>query len=99
MEHKLIQLLVLCSLCLLAQAQEDDLVKSFIQPPDTAKPYAWWHWMNGNITKDGITADLEAMKRVGINGVQIFNVDEEIPAGQAPFMSPQWLELFHHAAT
>jgi hypothetical protein len=93
-----LSLLALCLLCLLARAQEDDLVKSFIRPPDSAKPHTWWHWMNGNITKDGITADLEAMKRVGISGAQIFNVDEEIPAGQAPFMSPQWLELFHHAA-
>ncbi|MEI8343149.1 MAG: glycosyl hydrolase, partial [Verrucomicrobiota bacterium] len=81
-------LLLSCGLCLLARAQEDDLAKSFTHPPDSAKPQTWWHWMNGNITKEGITADLEAMKRVGINGAQIFNVDEEIPAGPAPFMSP-----------
>jgi hypothetical protein len=83
----------------MARAQEDDLAQSFINPPDSAKPHTWWHWMNGNITKEGITADLEAMKHVGINGAQIFNVDEEIPAGPAPFMSPQWLDLFHYAAT
>ena len=92
-------LLLSCGLCLLARAQEDDLAKSFTHPPDSAKPQTWWHWMNGNITKEGITADLEAMKRVGINGAQIFNVDEEIPAGPAPFMSPLWLDLIQHAAT
>ena len=53
--------------------------------------------MNGNITKEGITADLESMRRVGINGVEIFNVSEQIPDGPAPFMSPQWLELFRFA--
>ena len=79
-------------------AQEDTLARSFIAPPDSAKPYTWWHWMNGNISKEGLTADLEAMKRVGISGAQIFNVDEEIPEGPAPFMSPQWLELFRYAA-
>ncbi len=98
MAIRLIRLMVLCSLCMLVRAQEDDLAKSFINPLDSAGPHTWWHWMNGNITKEGITADLEAMKRVGINGAQIFNVDEEIPAGPAPFMSPQWLELVRHAA-
>jgi len=46
--------------------------------------------MNGNISKVGITADLEAMKRIGIGGAQIFNVDVGIPDGKTPMMSPQW---------
>ncbi|HXL54830.1 MAG TPA: twin-arginine translocation signal domain-containing protein, partial [Chitinophagaceae bacterium] len=32
-----------------------DLEESFIHPPDSAKPYAIWFWMNGNVTKEGIT--------------------------------------------
>ena len=88
----------MCALGGMARAQDDDLAQSFSHPPDSAKPHTWWHWMNGNITKEGITADLEAMKRVGIHGAQIFNVEQNIPAGPAPFMSPQWLELFHYAA-
>ena len=75
-----------------------ELARHFVSPPESAKPQTWWHWMNGNITKEGITADLEAMKRVGINGAEIFNVLEGIPEGPAPFMSPQWLELFRFAA-
>jgi hypothetical protein len=82
----------------LAADAGDALARQFATPPDSAKPQTWWHWMNGNITREGITADLEAMKRVGINGAEIFNVYEGIPAGPAPFMSPQWLELFRHAA-
>ncbi len=54
--------------------------------------------MNGNVTREGITADLEAMKRVGIGGAQIFNADCGIPAGPVKFMSPEWLELVKHAA-
>jgi hypothetical protein len=95
------QLKLLIGLCLLSgslRAQEDALARSFIAPPDSAKPHTWWHWMNGNITREGITADLEAMKHVGISGAQIFNVDEDIPEGPAPFLSPQWLELFRFAA-
>lgn len=87
-------------MCCLAQMplNAEDLAKTFVHPPETAGPQTWWHWMNGNITKEGITADLEAMKHVGIHGAEIFNVEEGIPPGDAPFMSPQWLELFRHAA-
>ena len=38
------------------------------------------------------------MRHVGINGVEVFNVSESIPDGPAPFMSPQWLQLFRFAA-
>ena len=51
-----------------------------------------------NEFKQGITLDLEAMKRIGIGGAQIFNVDVGIPSGSAPFMSPQWRECILHAA-
>ena len=40
------------------QAPEDALASGFDKPPDAAKPRVWWHWMNGNITKDGIKLDL-----------------------------------------
>lgn len=76
---------------------EDRLAKEFLSPPESAKPHTWWHWMNGNITKEGITADLEAMKRVGIGGVQLFNVNNTTPRGPVDFMSPAWRELVQFA--
>jgi hypothetical protein len=79
-------------------ARADSIEAGFQNPPDSAKPQTWWHWMNGNVTKEGITADLEAMKRVGIAGAQIFNVDCGIPAGPAKVNSPEWRELILHAA-
>lgn len=75
-----------------------DLESAFKNPPDSAKPHTWWHWMNGNITKEGITADLEAMKQVGLGGAQIFNVSEGIPTGPILFMSPEFRGLVKHAA-
>lgn len=54
--------------------------------------------MNGNITKEGITTDLEAMQRVGIGGAQIFNVGCGIPAGPVEFFTPEWREMMKHAA-
>lgn len=73
------------------------LEAGFRDPPHEARPHTWWHWMNGNVTRAGITADLEAMKRIGLGGAQIFNVLEGIPPGPAPFMSPQWRGLLQHA--
>src|SRR5690242_17013001 len=51
----------------------DDLTEGFSQPPDSARPWVFWFWLNGNITREGITADLEAMQRVGIGGAWICN--------------------------
>ena len=86
------------SILLVASAHADSLADGFRNPPDSARPQVWWHWMNGNVTKEGITADLEAMKRVGIGGAQIFNVDGGIPAGPVKFLGPEWRGLMLHAA-
>src|SRR3954451_5324226 len=51
----------------------DALRRDFLNPPQGARPRVWWHWMNGNITQEGIKLDLEWMKRVGIGGLQNFD--------------------------
>ena len=53
--------------------------------------------MNGNVTKEGITADLEAMKQIGLGGAEIFDADCGIPPGPVKFNSPEWHEMFKHA--
>jgi len=78
-------------------APTDPLESGFASPPDLAKPQTWWHWMNGNISKPGITADLEAMKQIGLGGATIVNVDCGIPSGSVPFMSPEWQDDFKFA--
>jgi len=87
----------LCLALTAAAASTNSLETGFLNPPDSAKPQTWWHWMNGNITKEGITADLEAMKQIGLGGATIVNVDCEIPRGTVPFMSPEWREDFKFA--
>ena len=72
------------------------LDRDFRQPPASARPWVYWFWLNGNITSNGITADLEAMKRVGIGGVLIMEVDQGAPVGPADFMGSQWRQLFKH---
>ena len=73
------------------------LESDFLTPPQPAKPHTWWHWMNGNVTKEGITLDLEAMARVGIGGFQNFDAGTGIPKGPVVYLSPEWLDLKKHA--
>lgn len=94
---------LICMACLCINmsvfAQDDTLQEGFINPPASAKARTWWHWLNGNVTRAGITADLEAMKQVGIQEAQIFNADMGYPEGPATFLSSEWLELFKFAAS
>src|ERR1051325_4390554 len=76
---------------------EADLETSFVTPPDSAKPYTWWHWINGNVTNQGITLDLEAMQRIGLGGFQKFDVGKFAPVGPAIYGSPLYWELKRHA--
>ena len=71
--------------------------ETFRNPPHEAKPHTWWHWMNGNVTKEGITADLEAMARVGIGGAQIFDAGLALPKGPVAFASDAWFDCLVHA--
>jgi hypothetical protein len=74
-----------------------DVAVAFAQPPDAVRPHVLWHWMNGNISKEGITLDLEAMHRVGIRGAHIYNAAPSIPSGPVRFMTLEWRELSRHA--
>jgi len=73
-----------------------NMAKAFANPPDSARPWVYWFPLNGNITSNGITADLEAMKRVGIGGVLYMETDQGAPNGPADFGGPLWRALFQH---
>lgn len=86
--------------CSVSVAPADDtLARSFALPPPDARPWVFWFWPDGNMTRTGITADLEAMARVGIGGVLIMEVAHGTPKGPVEFASPQWRELFGFALT
>jgi hypothetical protein len=71
--------------------------QSFRSPPASARPWTYWWWLNSNVTREGITRDLEEMHRQGIQGVLIFNAGgENTPAGPK-FLSPEWNALFKFA--
>src|SRR5215510_15132767 len=72
------------------------LEMGFQNPPPSARPAIFWFWLNGNINSNGITADLEAMNRVGIGSVIIMEVDQGTPKGPIAFGSTAWVNLFKH---
>ena len=84
---------------LAATAGADGLYEGFANPPDSAKPHVWWHWMNGNVSRDGIVADLAAMKKAGVGGAQIFDASDGIPPGPVAFGSEEWKACVRLAAS
>jgi len=81
-------------------AANDALAQGFLMPPATAHPRVWWHWMNGNITKDGIAQDLDWMHRVGIAGFQNFDAALNTPKvvdNRLIYMTPGWKDAFKFA--
>src|SRR5579863_9266143 len=76
----------------------DDLSRAFREPPEAAWPWVYWMVTDGMLTKEGITADLEAMRRVGIRGLIYMENDLDIPPGPVRFMTPEWREMIQHAA-
>ncbi|MDW8130398.1 MAG: glycosyl hydrolase [Bryobacterales bacterium] len=82
----------------LSAAAAQPLEEGFRRPPASARPFTLVHWMNGNVTAEGITRDLEAMARVGIGGFQIFRVGTGIPAGPVQYGRDEHLTLLEHAA-
>jgi len=88
--------------CASAESSVDPLQAGFVEPPPSAWPRTWWHWTKGAITKTGITKDLEWMKRSGMAGFQLADVN--FGGGQSieptvDFGSTEWLEALQHAAS
>jgi hypothetical protein len=87
---------------------DKDLAELFAAPPKTARPYVLWMWMGCNISKSGITLDLEALQEAGFGGVTIFSLaDTLIPWAGTIAKSPTpeiiaftepWWQLVRHAA-
>ena len=77
------------------------LEEGFARPPAAYRPWCYWWWINGHADKETITADLEAMKRLGFGGLLMFDSrgywDDERhivnPKPEIAFMSPEWQEL------
>jgi hypothetical protein len=74
-----------------------ELASRWEKPDSMARPWVYWNWMNGNISKQGITSDLEAMSSVGVGGVMMFNIGDMVPDGPIRYRSDKWFDLLRHA--
>jgi len=94
---------ILCALSALLCIQAGAQDPQFSNPPKEAYPYVWWHWMDGNISNDGIRKDLEWMHRIGIAGFHQFDAGGAMMQGippvveKRPYLSDAWKESFSHA--
>lgn len=76
------------------------LEAGFADPPREARPYLWWHWMDGNVTKDGIRKDLLWMDSIGIGGFHHFDAAISIPQivdKKMVYMQDDWKDAFKTA--
>ncbi len=82
-----------------ARAASDfsDLAPGFASPPPETRPWAFWFWMNGNVSREGITRDIEAMAAVGMGGVMAFDGGDYLPQGPATYLGEEWRALMAHA--
>jgi hypothetical protein len=79
------------------EARSDSLMTGFVNPPDSARPGVYWYFMDGNLSREGMTRDLEAMKTAGLGHVLFLEVNVGVPRGPVDFLSDAWQELFAHA--
>ena len=85
------------SMSLAGPARTLSLEEGFRSPPDSAKPQVYYFMMNGNITKEGLTCDFEAMAKAGLGGMIMMDAGCYMPAGPCTFNSPAWFDMLRHA--
>ncbi len=89
-------------------ASADTLEDAFTNPPAAARPQVLWMWMGGNVSSNGITRDLEALKEEGFAGTMVFSLADSCTPwagvisncptpGVVTFTDPWW-QLVRHAA-
>lgn len=77
--------------------QTHSLREQYLNPSDEAKPWTFWYWMYGAVSKEGITADLEAMKHAGLGGTYLMpirGIEEGTQYnGKAQQLTPEWWDM------
>jgi hypothetical protein len=99
---KLIALhLAVCLIGMPSLRAADSLEAGFTKPPEETKPWVYWYWLDNNVSRDGITRDLEAMSRVGIGAALIGNIiqqpDHQMHVGTVKVLSAEWWGMIGHA--
>ncbi|RYG38286.1 glycoside hydrolase family 2, partial [bacterium] len=81
-----------------AAAKAASLEDGFAHPPVSTKPAVYWYWISDNLSREGITKDLESMAKVGIGEAYIGNVDTSPQdRGKVKVLSEEWWGMVEHA--
>lgn len=92
-----LSLLAWTAVCPADAQQTRSLREQFQNPSDEAKPWTFWYWMYGVVSKEGITADLEAMKHAGLGGTYLMPIkgihEGAQYDGKAQQLTPEWWEM------
>ena len=75
----------------------DTLKKTFIETPKDQPLAVYWYWIDGNMSEEGVVKDLQAMKKVGINRVQIGMIGDGqgAPTGSVKMFTKKWWKILH----
>ena len=92
--------IILSAISCTPQNSIEELQRGWENPPLSARNRVWWHWMNGNITKDGIQKDLQWMKDTRQGGVHNFDAALGTPTivdKRLIYMDEGWKDAFAYA--
>jgi hypothetical protein len=99
MQSKIISLVSIITLSFASLVDAQNISEAlFKNPPAQYHPKTWMHAMSGNMSKEGLTKDLEAMKEAGLGGFLLFNITQGIPNGKIIYNSPEHHNMLTHAA-
>ncbi len=88
---------IILALAACTEVKSDTLKEEFKNPPETSKPGVYWYFMDGNLSREAMTKDLESMKEEGISNLIFLEVGIGVPRGPIDFMSEEWQDLYVHA--
>ena len=92
--------IILSAISCTPQNSIEELQRGWENPPLSARNRVWWHWMNGNITKEGIRKDLQWMKDTRQGGVHNFDAALGTPTivdKRLIYMDEGWKDAFAYA--
>ena len=101
MRKSLAKWAAIAAVCALPQIMHADdlgtMEGRFRQVPDSQPLAVYWYWMGGNMSKEGVVKDLQAMKKAGINRVQIGMIgsDQGVPQGPVRMFTDEWWDILH----
>jgi hypothetical protein len=95
--RKMRKLFIFLTITIHFSTGSQELDRLWESPPEEARPWTFWYWMQGAVSKEGITADLEAMKEAGLAGAYLMPIrgapEKPFVTPAAEQLSPLWREM------